>query len=372
VTWGLGVIVAACLLLPMTATADLIRLGDIDVSQLASALKRSPVQTAGHPDPTLTSTERSALAAQINKKDRGRISIAVVTPVNPQQTGQVAQSLADRVDPAGVVIVVAGGNYHVTTTWGSGDAAGERLSKAVSRPGDPLADQLRRAIDSFAKADSAAGHPGSATSKSPTSTSTSDDNGSATSPSSPPATSSPSTGNASGGGGGSGGLIALIVLLVVVILPTAFFGSRVARRQLRASHWRREASADVHSQANADLVKLGEDIGALDIDSSMPNANTQGKDEYGKAIEAYQEAEQRLKNSGDEYQFAKGREALARGRQHLDAATALFGSSQSAPRPRPAIDGTTVEELQRLAKLHDRGDLSDAEFADQKRQIIGD
>src|ERR1700704_604730 len=84
VRWGLGLIAAACLLVPATAPADLVRLGDIDVTQLASAVNHSPVQPAGQPAPTLTPAERHALAAQISKKDRGRIWIAVVTPVNPQ------------------------------------------------------------------------------------------------------------------------------------------------------------------------------------------------------------------------------------------------------------------------------------------------
>jgi hypothetical protein len=31
-----------------------------------------------------------------------------------------------------------------------------------------------------------------------------------------------------------------------------------------------------------------------------------------------------------------------------------------------------ADQLQRLASLHDRGDLSDAEFAEQKRLLIGE
>jgi hypothetical protein len=362
---GFALLVATVVIAaPAASAGDVVTIGDVDVAALGKSLPSNPVQAAGKPDPTLSRSQRTSLAARIKKKDPGRIWIAVVSPFDPQQTGDVSSSLADYINKPGVVIVVSGSNYHVTTSWESGTTAAERLGRAVNHPGDSLVVQMRKAIDSFAKADAARHHPGSGGGQSHTATT--NDQGTVTAPST---TNGPSNQN---GGSSSGGLIAALVILVLILIPATLFGTRFARRQMRASHWQREAAADSRTQAQADLVKLGEDIGALDIDSSMPKASAQAKDEYSKAIDAYQEAEQRLKSSDDAYQFAKGREALARGQEHVRAAGALFGGGSAPLQTTPTAAGDTsiADQLQRLASLHDRGDLTDMEFAEQKRQLI--
>jgi hypothetical protein len=231
---------------------------------------------------------------------------------------------------------------------------------------------MRKAINSFAKADAARHHPGSGRGGSggggQSQTTTTNNQGAVTAP---PGTTGLGNQN---GGSSSGGLIAGLVILVLILIPATVFGTRFARRRMRASHWQREATADSRTQAQADLVKLGEDIGSLDIDSSMPNASAQAKDEYGKAIECYQEAERRLKTPDDAYQFAKGREALSRGQGHVSAAAALFGGGSTPLKTTraSAVNATMTDQLQRLASLHDRGDLTDEEFAEQKRLLIGD
>jgi hypothetical protein len=93
---------------------------------------------------------------------------------------------------------------------------------------------------------------------------------------------------------------------------------------MRASHRREQERADAREQTQADFAKLGEEIEALDIDSSMPNASERGKDEYSKGIECYQDAERRLRDPGDEYQFEHAVDAVKRGRAHVHAADQLF------------------------------------------------
>ena len=152
--------------------------------------------------------------------------------------------------------------------------------------------------------------------------------------------------------------------IVLGILGAAY--ARRARGSLRAAHWRREQEADLHAQAQADFVKLGEDIGALDIDSSMPNASTEGKDEYAKALDCYQDAEQRLKHTDDAYQFAQAQDALRRGAQHIEAAQHMFSA---APAP---VSAGVLEQISKLAALHEQGALTDAEFSAEKRRLLGE
>lgn len=338
----------AALAAPELAPAALISVGGISVSELADALKASPVQQRGHPAPGLTAKQARALAARIRQRDPGRIWIGVVSPLSSQATGDLTRAVSDAINSDGVYIVVAGSSYHVTTTWESGEAARRRLAAAVVHPGDSLYVQLRRAVDSFAAADAAAGHPGSAS----------------TEQTGPGATTG--TGSSSSHSSGSGGVIALIIAVVVVLVVLGAAYARRARGSLRAAHWRREQEADVRAQAQAAFVKLGEDIGALDIDSSMPNANSQGKDAYAKALDCYQDAEQRLGHADDEYQFAKAQEALRDGAAHIQQAQALFDASP------PAVSAGVLDDISKLAALHEQGAITDAEFSAEKRRLLGE
>jgi Short C-terminal domain len=363
--------------------------GGIDVQTLADALQRNPVQVSGHPDPTLSAAQRRALRARISKVDPGRIWVAVVSPVSVQATGDLDEAVSEELNSDGVVIVVAGSNYHITTTWGSGNAARARLSDAVNRPGDSLAVQLRRAVDSFASADAAAGHPGANSSESGTQTQTQPLFGGGTSTASPSGSGSGS-GSGSASGGGSAGLIVGLIALGLVLATVGLFGARYFRRTLRTSHRHKEETADAHEQAQADFTKLGEEIGALDVDSAMPNASAQGKDEYGKSIECYQDAERRLQHSDDNYQFERALDALKRGLEHVHAAEHLFNASEpdpASPTPAPVmthepsapvasastgLGHDMVDELSKLAALHDRGALTDTEFDREKRKLLGE
>jgi hypothetical protein len=225
---------------------------------------------------------------------------------------------------------------------------------------------MKRAVDGFAKADAAAGHP-TANSDEESTTSTAQ----ATVPGggAPVGTSHEST----SGGHKSGSDTALILGLIAVgVVVVAFLLLSIPRlrRSSQSSHRRKQETADAHTQAQADFVKLGEDIESLDIDSSMPNASPQGKDEYNKAVDCYQDAEKRLAKSGDNYQFERGLDAVRRGHEHIAAAGQLFSATQARD-PTAAPDDETINEITKLAKLHRSGALTDAEFADQKRKLIG-
>ena len=157
-------------------------------------------------------------------------------------------------------------------------------------------------------------------------------------------------------------MIALIITGVAVVLLVVLIGGRYTRTAMKTAHLRREESEDVHKQAHADFIKLGEAIGALDIDSSLATASAAGKDEYGHAVGCYAEAERRLKQEDDDYQFQKALNAIKAGFRHCHAADQLFN-----PKRDPNQE---VDQLSKLAELHRRGALTDAEFAEQKAKLI--
>lgn len=155
---------------------------------------------------------------------------------------------------------------------------------------------------------------------------------------------------------------ALLITIVMVVLLGALVGGTYLRQAKRASHLRHEKDADAHAQAHADFIKLGEEITRLDIDSSLANASPEGKDEYRHAIGCYEAAERRLKDADDPYQFQKAKWAIEAGLRHLHAADQLFNPTRDP--------NQEVDDLARLAQLHRRGALTDAEFAAQKSKLI--
>jgi hypothetical protein len=391
----------------------------IYVDRLAAALKRSPVQTLDHSPNTISPAVAASLSRLVNRRDPGRIYVAVVPVLTQNQAGQLAQDLANVINRDGVYVVVGGYNYHVTTTWGSGRQAENILSKATGHQGDSLHVQLRKTINAFAVADARAGHPGASSSAPPKKKEGAGVSNPSSGSSSPTGTAStPSSSQPAGGGapvsiqsaphksGSSNtGAIVLFAALGLLLLAALIWGGLAMRTSMRVQHRRHERSEDVHAAVNDDFTKLGEQIGALDIDSQMPSASAEAKAEYAKAIECYEEAEKRLKQEKDEYQFERAQDEIRKGLLHVGAANQLFnpsaektaeaaglGSTDSAPAAAgvaapaataPALspapgpittddDDSTVSELAKLAKLHERGILTDAEFAEEKRKLIGE
>lgn len=338
--------IAICVLAAPTAQAD--------PQSLASSLQNDPVQTIAVPSSSFTTLSRlqiNALRLEIASLDPGRNWILVVSPRSSSELADLAQPVFNDL-PAGALIAVAedpananSTNWWVGASWQPGGQSERQLNdviQAYHRGQGSFFNDLRLEIRSFARGDAAAGHPSLASAGNP-----------------PPA-STGSGGNS--GSSGSGFPIALAVIGGIILLIVALGGGRYLRKAARASHVRHEKSADAHAQAQSDLVKLGEEITRLDIDSSLANASPQGKDEYQHAIGCYEAAERRLKDADDAYQFKKAQWAIEAGLRHVHAADQLFNPTRN-----PAQE---TEDLAQLAALHRSGALTDAEFAAEKAKLI--
>ena len=319
-----GVTLVAAMLLPASAHAYV-----IDVGSLAKAMRRNPVQVVGTPSHSLSPPAVRSLRARIRSKDRGRIWIAVVPSSNEGSARRLSNTLSGylNADGGGTVVVVAGDSVWSSTSWEDGPAATSRLEDAFQNSSEPLASQLRKVVDSFASGDAAADHPqlGSASdtaSQSLTQTLTQTQT-------QPNATTTAGGARSSSSSSSPVALIVGLVVLAVGLGLVLLRGGTHVRRMRRVSHRHKEEQADLHEQVQADFMKLGDAIQALDIDSSMPNASTQGKDEYAKALDCYQQAERRLKESGDEYQFERATAAVKEGLQHVSAAERLLNQTSA-------------------------------------------
>lgn len=405
VTWGLASVLALVLAIGVLfgatgARADVIAFDGISVAQLAHALERQPVQQRGSANPALSSSDIANLRTLIHRNDPGRIWIAVVTPISEHDVGLVADSLANLINKDGIVLVVGGYNFYVSTTWGNN--ASSLLSSALGNGSAPFPNQLQAAVLAFAKADRRAHHPtplaaslappaqpkphkpktkpgtnaegistgpSSATTTSPSATS-----GSATEPAAGQTSTSPSTSTGSSPAStfgpkkksGSSSTALIIVGAAVGLLLLIGLATFVTQARKGASLRKRER-AEVHDKANADLTKLGEKISDLDIDQQMPNADPGGKAEYAKALDCYQGAERRLKQENDPREFDKALQVIAAGLKHIDEAERLFDNHGRA---RDLLPAEVVTRLTKLAALHKSGALTDEEFTAEKQKLL--
>jgi hypothetical protein len=130
-------------------------------------------------------------------------------------------------------------------------------------------------------------------------------------------------GSSDGNGPGAGGLI---VLGLAAAGGGAFWYSRRRRK--------RHELEEVKHVARDDLIALGDDIRALDVDVAMPNANQEGKQHYNEAVEVYTEAEQALDRARRPADLAPVSSELERGRYEMEAAKAVL-AGEPAPERRP-------------------------------------
>ncbi len=351
-TWIAAANLAGALLASLTPVAR------ADSQALATSLQDRPVQSISVPKSSFTAlspAKLGSLSREIARLDPGRIWILIVSPRDDAALSRLADPVFGDL-PAGTLMAVATDPKHPSTTnwwvgssWQSSAAAQRELNNVIQgyhKGQGSFFDDLRLEVHSFAKGDAAAGHPPLASTGNPA----------------PPPSSGGGSGSDVGNSSGSSFPLGLVITGVTALILIALVGGRYARQAARSSHWDREKSADAHAKAQADFIKLGEEIAALDIDSSLANASPEGKDEYRHALGCYEKAEQRLKQADDDYQFQTAVWAIKAGRRHVLAAQQLFNPQPGRKRQ--------MDELTRLIKLHRSGALSDDEFAEREEKLL--
>jgi hypothetical protein len=136
-------------------------------------------------------------------------------------------------------------------------------------------------------------------------------------------------GGASGGGGGFP-----VFLLLLLGLPLALF-ALVRRRQRKREQAALEAEFEqVRQVARDDVVALGDDIRALDLDMEMPNADPEAKRHYALAVERYTQASEALDHARRPEDMRPVTERLEEGRWAMEAVRAEM-EGRPAPERRP-------------------------------------
>jgi hypothetical protein len=228
------------------------------LGEAATALQSDSVYV--HPDanPSLTQAEVAALRARITERDAGPMYIAVLPERAASEAGgsvgQALTQLGSGVGRPGTYVLVAGRTFRAGSTRGiAPEGATPKAADAAlkAKRGEGLDAILLDFVDRMGEV-RAGNDPGD-------------------------------SGGNGGGGGGEG------TLIVLGALALGGGGLVLARRRRR----QREEAAEleeVRDTVRADVVQLGEEIRALDLDIQMPTASQEAKADYEQALGAYERA----------------------------------------------------------------------------------
>ena len=232
----------------------------VDVA--AEALRGDPVYVDPDAERALTESEANALRERIE----GGLYVAVL-PASAGNAESIAAALQSRL--GGSVAVVAGDGFRV-----DGTARAEAAADEAFGAGDAVAPVLLDFVERTNRAEPA------------------EDNG----------------------GGGAGGLI---VLGLAGAGGAALLVRRRKRRQAEAVEF-----AEVKTNARDDLVALGDDIRALDLDVEMPGVSPDVRADYEQAVNSYDKADSKWKVARRPRDLEPVGSALEEGRWAMSSAKA--------------------------------------------------
>ncbi|HVE68437.1 MAG TPA: hypothetical protein VNB64_07640 [Solirubrobacteraceae bacterium] len=281
-----------------------------DPGAIAAALRSDPVHADPRARPTLSPAEAGRVRLAILEHDIGRIKIAIVRPQAAASAGGV-KGLADAIDQqlraAGTLLVIAGENAWVTTSYDRPQAAVVAVRRAFA--GDaPLADQLVRAVEGIARIDP--GPSGDLERTVPVV--------------------SPEIDDAAEGFLNTIKLIFWVVGAVIALpfLVGALLIVRAVWRSVRAS---KESVGDERSDVEDSLVQLGERIRELDAQAGIFENDSVGQSAYEGALDAYERAGRLLPDADSARRVARVKAAIAEGQRHVTTAKDRVDAATGAP-----------------------------------------
>ena len=288
---------AAALVFAVPATA--LRPGAASaIERAVQGLQSSPVYVDPGARSVLSPAEARRIANEIERRNAGPLYIVVMPGSAANAVGGdpvgVLRQIHGRLRQPGVYAGIIGDHFRAGATGGilpKGEAGRLATEAFDAHHGEGAAAVLTDFVDRIATARAGGG-----------------------------------SGGDSGSGSGSGELI------VLGLIAAAGGGYLLLRRRRK-----RQELAEVKHVARDDLVSLGEDIRALDVDVSMPGADPDAKAHYNQAVEIYQSAEHALGGARSPQDLEPVSSELERGRYEMQAAQALLEGRQPLERRPPCF-----------------------------------
>lgn len=306
-----GAIVAAAALVALSAGAAPARASEYSES-LAKKVEREIVYVDRKANPKVSTSEAGAIRLRILRKDLGRIKIAVVPESRSAAeggTGQLAQAVSQDLGLRGALLVASGSSAHVITSYEDSNSALDAVRRGFAKKGD-LGDHLLASVDELAKVD-----PGP-----------SGDVRGASGGSNP---GTPDFGNGDDFFDDINDTVRITTLIIGLSIALPFIAIAILI-VLRVRRGRKEQEEDwdfAQQGLRNELIALGDDIRALDVDTSMPGVNALALADYEAAVTQYDRANAALERADENPRLyvPEARAALKEGRRRMSDAKVRFG-----------------------------------------------
>jgi hypothetical protein len=274
------------------------------IDEAARALESAPVYVDPDAERALSGSEVDRLREAIRRHDAGPLYLAVLPSSAAEEAGgdpdAALREIALSVGEPGTYAAVIGDSFRAGATGGvlpPGEAGALAAQALQAESGSGTAAVLEDFVRRLGEARAGGGAEGG--------------------------------GGASEGGGGFP-----TFLLLLLGLPLALFAF-ARRRQRKREQAALEAEFEqVRKVARDDVVALGDDIRALDLDMEMPNADPEAKQHYALAVERYTQASEALDSARRPEDLQPVTELLEEGRWAMEAARAEM-EGRPAPDRRP-------------------------------------
>jgi hypothetical protein len=281
---------------------------------LARDIEREVVYVDRKARPKVSTSEAGAIRIRIVRRAPGRIKMGIVPESRAEDEGGasgLAAAVGRDLNFRGTLVIVAGSNVYALTSHPASNQTVQAVDEAFKRHEGDRGDQLLAAVNGIAAVD-----PGASADL-----------------------------NQGRGGGGSGsapdfgsgedffddvGDAVKLTTFIVGAIIAAPFVAVVIWILLRVRRGRKEQEEDwdyAREQLRNELIALGDEIRALDVDTSMPGANARGITDYEAAVAAYDKANMALDRSEQQprLRIAEARAALKDGQRHISDAKVRLG-----------------------------------------------
>lgn len=291
---------------------------------LAKRVEREIVYVERGARPSVSGSDAGRLRLRIVRKDNGRIKIAVLTGSNAEENGGVtgiAHGVARHLDFRGALVIVAEQNVYALTSHQASAPTVQALQEAFGRHEGDRPRQLLAAVDAIAAVD-----PG---------------------PGADPQRSSPSTipgvPNVEDDVEGifDAVRIGFLIVAAAIALPFVLVAIWLLLRFRRSRRQADEVQADRRHDVRDQLIKLGDEIRALDLDAQMPGVTAASLVDYEAAIEQYDRANAVLARADADspHRVQEASAAIAEGMRRINAAKVRLGRAPTGPTAPPAGAG---------------------------------
>ena len=278
---------------------------------LARKVQREVVYVDPKAKPAVSTADAGKIRLRILRKAIGRIKIAVVPERRAVREGGatgLGTAVARDLDFRGALMIVAGSTVFTLTTHPESQRTVAEVTEAFNRNEGDRAKQLLAAVDGIAAVD-----PG-------------------------PSADQGRPAGAGGGGGFAEGTdfgeevsdaiqLTTVIIAVSVGLPFVVIAILIAMRVRRGRREREEDWEFAQEGLRNELIALGDEIRALDVDASMPGVNQLGVADYNAAVEQYDRANTALQRCDENPRLwiAEARAALKEGQRRMSDAKVRLG-----------------------------------------------